>query len=152
MNRAHLAATLLAVGIVLGLGVFALMHQRYPAVDISKEHYPNVYDIHEHSPSVKAETNGIYQDRISIDFDSCIPGKASVGVAFGSDHVVVKGSEGEDCILYLGGERENPRWDGRLSIKCRVPQSKGIQQFSSLRFDFLSEYTLLCVDLVPQTS
>jgi hypothetical protein len=156
MDKTHLATIVfvLAVSIVLGLGTFAFSRQSDSGkVTVPDEgSYPSVYDIAHNSPSVKTEYSGAILDKVYIDFGSCIPGKASVYVAFGSDHVIVTGLEGEDCILYLGGERENPRWNGQLSIRCRVPQNKGSQQFPSLRFDFLSEYTLLCGEQVPQTS
>jgi hypothetical protein len=146
-----LAGFLIATAIGLSTLAFVSQSKQSPksAVSTNDEVFPSVWDVPEYSSSIKVNDSN-YLDDARINFGTCVPGKASTTRGFGSDHAIIKGIEDNICVIYLGGETENPGWDGRLSIQCRVPTKKGVQEFSSLRFDRLPEYATMCSELVSK--
>ena len=84
---------------------------------------------------------------VNINFEQCTPDNEVVYVGLGSTHIVIKGKENNKCIMYYGGEVENPRYNGSMSFRCEIPTNT-YQQFSkeAVGVDF-SEIDKYCVSL-----
>lgn len=87
---------------------------------------PNTRDITKQSSSIT-------YDPLRIDFAACEPGGGSTYSAFGSEHYLIEGRRGTVCVVHVGGETENPAWDGALTTMCKVPRSEGTQEFNKVR-------------------
>lgn len=82
------------------------------------------------------ENNGI----VTVNFGKCTLDIATIFVGFGSTLIEVRGKQGDKCLMYLGGEVENPSYDGRLGTRCEVPISIGKRGFNKSNYgvDFSS--------------
>lgn len=60
---------------------------------------------------------------VNINFKQCTPDMETVYVALGSTNIVIKGKENNKCIMYYGGEIENPRYDESTPYRCEIPTS-----------------------------
>jgi hypothetical protein len=79
-------------------------------------------------PTLQDSADGAF---IIVDFELCASDKRRFDVDFGSTTVEVVGTvdDGDTCVVNLGGEIENPRWDGILDTHCEVPTSLGKIEF-----------------------
>lgn len=59
----------------------------------------------------------------SIDPSACLEGLWMVWLPFGSAYVHVHRRDDGDCELWLGGETEDPSYDGTPTQYCRFPSS-----------------------------
>ena len=69
--------------------------------------------------------------KVEIDFDSCAPTWRRVDAAFGSITYEIVGTSREGCVMLVGGEVENPRWDGHLDKIYVIPVTLGRVVFES---------------------
>ncbi|MDO8559498.1 MAG: hypothetical protein Q7S23_00470 [bacterium] len=83
------------------------------------------------SPSVAVgvSTIQVTEQSVVIDFAVCQPQERRVDVAFGSTTFRVEGLREGKCALRIGGEVEDPNWDGSLPTVCEAPASLGTVQF-----------------------
>lgn len=58
---------------------------------------------------------------LDLDVASCPFGQDSVGYGFGHTVFAIDGLQGTECVFRYGSEIENPMWDGKLVMKCKVP-------------------------------
>lgn len=77
------------------------------------------------TPSIVLDDQATIGTIESVDYATCSPGSHSVSLPLGSNSYVFIGKQKDKCILYMGGEIENPRWDGRLYERCEIPTSLG---------------------------
>ena len=84
---------------------------------------------------------------VNINFEQCTPDMEVVYVALGSTHIVIKGKEDNKCIMYYGGEVENPNYNGSMTKRCEIPTDT-YQQFpkEQIGVDF-SEIDKYCSSL-----
>jgi hypothetical protein len=57
-------------------------------------------------------------DTIEIDLDTCANQQLFAWLPFGSMWILVHRRDGDHCELWLGGETEDPRYDGSASQYC----------------------------------
>lgn len=69
-------------------------------------------------------------EEITIDFGKCTTDFRRFDVMFGSTTINVNSMLGDACIIFIGGEIENPDHDGKPHTKCEVPRSTGVLSFA----------------------
>jgi hypothetical protein len=133
--------------VFISLGVIGLAFVAYLAISYVN-HAQNSFD----PSSIKADTKNpnrtITRDgnnMVNINFKQCTPDREVFWVAFGSTHIMIKGLENDKCIMYLGGEIENPNYDGSTSNRCEIPINS-IQSFATTNYGVnFSEITKYCL-------
>ena len=121
------------VAIVLGATVIYLATRPKP---VSRETFVPKAGSIPGEPSVTQtfDESGSEVTMVIIDYATCNRGSTSITFAFGSEHFVFEGKQGDNCLFYLGGEMENPRWDGSLAKQCEVPINLGAQYYNVGRY------------------
>ena len=67
---------------------------------------------------------------IVVDYANCSRGHDSVSYGLGHTVFAFEGISNGTCVFHMGGEIEDPRWDGALPTTCRVPTSEGKQKYA----------------------
>ena len=57
-------------------------------------------------------------DTIAIDLDACVNQRLFAWLPFGSMWILVHRRDSDHCELWLGGETENPQYNGSASQYC----------------------------------
>ncbi len=103
---------LLVLGGVIGISyywrMFAIKDQSYPPESGSVD-----------------ETIIDTPQAVIIDFGKCQVGWKRIWLPQGSITFAFWGASNGICTMKYGGEIENPQWDRRLPMTCKVPQSLG---------------------------
>lgn len=71
--------------------------------------------------TLPAREGGDYPFPLSIDPGTCTEGTWSAWLAFGSAYAGVHRRDDGACEVWLGGETENPMYDGLPTEYCRFP-------------------------------
>jgi len=96
------------------------------------------------------ESTRTYDDRfgssggytpVKLDVSSCPAGRDAVYFGLGHTEFLVEGPKNSTCVFRYGIEIEDPDWDGKLNITCRVPTGTTVSltvadggiNFSSIR-------------------
>ena len=62
---------------------------------------------------------------LSLNTGVCVGAYWSGALPLGSAWVAID-SEGDDCLVWLGGETENPDYDGSTTGFCRLAKAEGV--------------------------
>ena len=105
----------------LGIGVvaFLLVGACVGEVRLPSEVAPSrsFSSLDEHFEQAQSEAVGLEEFPQTIDPSSC-EGAASTWPDFGSGWMLAWSPEADSCLVWLGGETENPLYDGRPTQFC----------------------------------